>query len=167
MATPTPKLEPCSGLRSDHADWSNLDYLVDALAQFERQAVAAEGAGSWGAATLAKKAALAVRADIETIRQTEAQPPAPVDPVEHARELLAETRRMRIAATSAQSYVAATSLMKLEQEQLHTASLERKAAAEAELAGRSEAEIASELVELLRALPPDLRAAVVDAVRDA
>lgn len=162
-----PSLQPCTGRRSEHSDWSHLDYLVDALAQFERQAALAEEAESWGPATLAKKAAIGVRSEIETIRQTEARAPVPVDPTEHARELLAETRRMRLAATAAGSYVAASSMMKFEQEQLQAAVLERRAAADAELAGRSDLDIATELIDLLRGLPADLRSMVLDAARDA
>ena len=149
---------------SSHAEWEREAYLIDALAQLEKLATDSTKARSWGAAERAKGRAIAVRAELDQLRETRtraAEPPP--SPEEHRAEILREIRRMRIGAQAAGSWVAAEKLLVEEQQMLIALEEERRRAEADRLGAADPEEIVGELVELIGRLPEQL----LDRVREA
>lgn len=135
-------------------------YLEDAIVQHERQAEKAEEAQSFGAAVAAKKAAEVVRSELDQLLAAEKAVRAMSDdPVSELWGVVADVRRMRVAATEAGSYVAATKLIQSEADIL--AKMAADAVPTAELEG--DALVAAAVTEL-RSLPPHLLARILEGL---
>jgi hypothetical protein len=138
-----------------------MQYLEDALADHEHQAVLALEAESFGAAVKAKMEARRVRQEIDTLRAEEAAVASiPVDQADHQAQLLIEVRRLRAAASEAGSYVAAQALLRLEAE------MSRQLGPTAPSEDLPPHVMVTQLAQLLADLPDDLRRQVIGSIDD-
>ena len=90
------------------------DYLAQSHRELEDLAAEARREKSFTAALQAKRAAMQARAELEQLRATKAKASAPASVEDHRAEAMAEVRRLRVSATEAGSYVAASKLLQLE-----------------------------------------------------
>jgi len=127
---------------------SREEYLVAALRQLERQTVSAERDRSWSAAVQSKTKAIAVRAELDQLRETARRQAMPPTVAEHRSEVLSEVRRLRVGATEAGSYVAADRLLRLEHEMLGRAEEARTEAEEQALLETETAALEQEIARL-------------------
>lgn len=98
------------------ARWKRRAYLEHQLAEYVKIAELALKAGSFQAAVRANTQADGIRAEIDQLDHAAAIEKVPTDPHEHLLQLLIDIRRLRAAATSDASYVAAAKLMQIERE---------------------------------------------------
>lgn len=137
---PTPTTQPETGSREE--------YLVAALRQLEKQVKSAERDRSWVAAVQAKRQAMAVRAELDQLRETQRRLESPATVRDHKAEVLSEVRRLRVGATEAGSFVAAANLLRLERDLLSQTQAEVTAAEAEALARKTVAELEAEVEEL-------------------
>lgn len=132
------------GRTTKPAERGRESYLVASLRQLEGMAAAYKGMP----AVAAKKEALRVRDTLDQLRETSKRVAELLTREEHRQEVLAEIRRLRIAATAAGSYVAAEKLLKSELDMLARDEVAQTEAEKAALQSREEAELERELEEL-------------------
>jgi hypothetical protein len=154
---PTTKTPP----KSEHVRATRERYLEQALDDLEAQRANAEADGSWTAAVQAKRAALAVRADLDALRERRRAMTAewPSDPGERREALAQAAREMRVSAAESGSFVAATQLLRLEADIVKGIEPEP----EPELDMTPE-EVIAEAVEDLSTLPADMLDRILEAL---
>lgn len=145
--------------KTARAQWPRRDYLVDALAHYENMARDAEKQSSWQAAVRAKMQAVAIRSEIDQLDESQQVMELPSSLEDHRTEVLRQVRKLRAAAEASNSFVAASTLLKLEAE-LVAAEDQRQREAKAGEETRTSDEILATIQDKLSALPDVLKAKV-------
>lgn len=128
------------------------DYLETSLRQLEELAAEAQAAERWTAAVQARKAALAIREQLDELVEAErATGAAPSTLSEHRAEALRTVRELRIQAITKGSFTAAARLIELEIDLLGVAESEARQARADELAKMGPEELQAEIARLRRA----------------
>lgn len=168
MAQDDKMLRPNRKKNPPQARWTREEYLLDALDHYETLARKAEVAKSWNAAVKAKDSARLVRDQLDQLRETEsrAADAAALDLEGHTEEILGETRRLRLGATAAGSYVAASKLIEQEQSLLKELREERRQAEIDQMMEEDLGAIVSEISTLIKTLPDALLEELKQAIHD-
>lgn len=128
-----------------------LDWLRQALADFEATYHAAMDAESWGAAVQAKTKAVQVRGEIDEIEQVQAARDhviRQIDPETYYEELIGTVRALRVGAMASGSHVAAVSALKLEGELVSAKAAASERAAAAAREAMSDQDLEAEILRL-------------------
>jgi len=142
--------------KTARATWPRRDYLEDALAQYEANAAAAAKAGSWSAVAKLKQLAVGIRSEIDQLDESARVMALPDNLDDHRLEVLQQVRKLRAAAEASNSFVAASTLLKLEAEMVREERDRLKALAE-KTKERTAAQVLAEVQKKLEALPDRLR----------